>query len=144
MSNEFYVPWDDAPEEQLPSQGQHELRIIGKEVGQTSGRGGKPIRRMITVTIAVEEPGDWQPITHWLVFPNADEWDDPESVRTAKMMVRNVRRFLRLFGIDEREFTGEDAADLLDGATAVGVVQHDHQDGSGETYARLRLPRAQD
>ena len=141
---EFDVPWGDAPEEQLPVQGQHELRIVGKEVGCTKGRNNKPIRRMITVTVIVEEPGDWQPIMHWLVFPNADEWDDPESARTAKMMVRNVRRFLRLFGIDEREFSGEDAAELLDGATATGVVFHEHNDDSGETNARLRLPRVQD
>jgi hypothetical protein len=145
MNGEYgQVPWDDAPEEALPPEGEHDLRIMGHEETTTKGNDDpenfKPVRRMIRVSIRVEGPEDYQGVQHYLVFPNKDEWDaeDPDDLRTPKMMLRNVRRFLRIFGIDETTFQPED----LDGSTGRGVVGHRYNEDNGETYPELRLPRA--
>jgi hypothetical protein len=142
--SEYEVPWGDAPEEELPPEGEHDLRIVGHEEKSTKGNPDpdnyKPIRRMVQVNIRVEGPEDYQGVQHFLTFPNKDEWetDDQEELRTPKMMLRSVRRFLRLFGIDETTFQPDD----LDGATGRGTIRHEYNEDDGETYPRLRLPRA--
>ena len=142
MSTGYEAPWDDAPEEVLPPEIEHDLRIVSHEETETKGNADpyKPVRRMIRVSIRVEGPEDYQGIQHYLVFPNADEWDpeDEDTLRVAKMMLRGVRRFLRIFKIDEASFNPED----LDGSTGRGTVGHRYNEQDGQTYPELRLPRA--
>ena len=143
MNGEYAgAPWDDAPEEVLPPEGEYDLRIVGHEETQTKGQADpyKPVRRMIRVSVRVEGPEDYQGIQHYLVFPNKDEWeeDDPDALRTAKMMLRNVRRFLRIFKIDETSFNPED----LDGSMGRATVGTRRNEQDGQLYPELRLPRA--
>ena len=144
MSENGYAdaPWEDAPEETLPPEGEYDLRIVGKEERPTKGSSEpyKPVRRMIVVSMRIEAAEDYQGVQHFLVFPNKDEWDrdDEDAYNKAKMMLRNIRRFLRVFGINETDFNPDD----LDGATGRGTIRHEYNENDGENYPRLRLPRA--
>ena len=101
---------------------------------------GKPQRDMLYVLIAAEGPVDYAPISHYLVFPNTDELDSDASEdtkRTARLLLRNIKRFLAVFQVDFGP-TGFDDDDL-DGAMGSCLITH--EDYNGEPQARLKLPR---
>lgn len=146
----FDQPWDDAPEEKLPPQALHDLVIQGYEVMQTKEKTGddgmpKPTRQMLRVQLKIESPIDYQTIFHYITFPNANEWKrnggDDDSERTAKMMIRGARRFLRVFKLSEADLQGN--LDHLEGARGRCLVTHRKGD-NGEPIPQLQLPRAED
>ncbi len=140
------IPYDDVPELQLPPANRKaDLVISGFEEGLTKGDPelGKPQRRMITCEIEFGDGSgaEFELIRHWLVFPNADEIEeakqDKELARTVNMMIRGVKRFCSLFGIDPRELP-----DALQGAKARGTVGHSpNEKDPGNPFVRVTLPR---
>jgi len=125
------VPFDDAPEEEIPKEGTYDLRVMMKEVG-TSKSSGRP---QITVMLKIEGDVDYVPIYHYLTFPTMEDFDEePQKARNA---VRRVARFCTVFGIEMGPQGFDDEA--LDGATGRCLVRLEEYEG--EDRPKLQLPR---
>lgn len=130
---------DDVREERAVKEDAYDLRI--HEVVDTD-KSGEPLtsesgRDMIRCMILIEGNAgeDAAPIFHYLTFPRPD--DEP---RTRKMMIRNIKRFLHIFGVTWGA-GGFDASDL-EGATADKVVlRQEEYDGVMRNVIQVpRLP----
>lgn len=130
------VPFGDVSEEKVAPEGTYDLRVIRKE-WVTSRNSGRP---MLSAYIAIEsDDGEaYTPFGHWCVLPTDEDWQ--EDRRKAEMFVRNLRRFLSVFGV---EWTPDGFDDEeLDGATGRCLVTIE-EDDEGVLRNRLRLPRVQ-
>jgi hypothetical protein len=143
------APFGDTPEEVRAPEGMYDLRIFNKETGLKSkpsehSEGG---RDMVRCDIAIEDNSgtDYAPMSHWLVFPLGDpragtgDWEQNANGQVpAKQMIRGIKRFLAVFGI-EFGATGFEEEDL-DGAVGRCLIRQQTGDDD-EIYNRLRLPR---
>lgn len=124
----------DAPEEQLPPEGAYDLRIVHKATGTNKAE----TRKQVKVLVRIEADEDYQPINHYLTFPNDEDWQDRPD--TAKLMLRGINRFLEVFNVPNQANGFND--DDLDGATGKCLVTHRApEDAGGDVYPELRLPR---
>jgi hypothetical protein len=115
MSESFIqVAMGDAPEEGLAEEGRYDLRVVNKNLKDSKSGD----RKVLHLTIMVEDVADVAPMMHFLTFPNKKDWDDEPDM--AKNFIRRVKRFCELFGV-AWQADGFDA-DALDGATAESVL----------------------
>lgn len=126
----------DAPEQTLPEEALYDLRIANIERGLVSQKGGRP---MIRCDIQIEGDQDYMPIFHYLVFPTKEDWAERRD--TAKILLRNMKRFLTVFGIEFGPSGFDD--DDLPGATGICLVKLEEGD-DGEMRPRIALPRMRD
>jgi len=122
------VDLDDAQELEIAPEGEYELRIVKAEDGES-----KSGNDMTTVTIAFEGHPEWQPLKHWITYPNAATPPDQRAMRLI-----DIKRFLVCFGISHDD-TGFDSDDLVGQTGECLVIQEKADDGN--TYNRMRLPR---
>ncbi len=115
MSESFIqVAMGDAPEEGLCEEGRYDLRIIDKKVKDTKAGD----RKLLQVTMLVEDIADVAPLVENLTFPNQKDWEDEEQM--AKNFLRRVKRFCAAFGVSWQA-DGFDPSQL-DGATASDIL----------------------
>lgn len=137
--------FDLAPEEQMPKERVYPLHIRSVEPGVTEK---EPARRKLSCSIDIEETDEeghsYQGIFHVLVFPNKDEIesDDRKERETAKMMLRNVRRFAHVFGVEVGGGKFDPNA-LVDARGKCAVYQRVRDDNK-EIVPALKLPRVRD
>ena len=122
------VELQDAQELEIAPEGEYELRIVKAEDGQS-----KAGNDMTTLTIAFEGHPEWQPIKHWITYPDAYTPPDQRNMRLI-----DIKRFLVCFGI-KHDDGGFDSDDLV-GQTGTSLVIQEKAD-DGNTYNRIRTPR---
>lgn len=124
----------DAPEVKVASEGMYDLHVIRAELQRTK----KDDRDMISVGIAIEGPEDYEILNQWFVLPNEDDWEE-ENGRKAKMFLRNLKRFLHVFGIEWSTEGFE--LESLEGAAGKCLVTTRTNEDTGQVFNDLRLPR---
>jgi len=122
------VDLKDAQELEIAPEGEYELRIIKADDG-TSKSGND----MTTVTLAFEGHPEWQPIKHWITYPNEDTPPDQRAFRLI-----DIKRFLVAFDVGHDD-GGFDSDDLLGQVGKCLVIQEKADDGN--TYNRIKPPR---
>lgn len=127
-------PLDDIPEEEAVPEGEYELEIIN--VGEPKIKEDTR-NTVITCSIRVCDPDfpNARLVSHSMVLPSEQTWEQNQD--TARMMMRNNKRFLRCFGV-EWTADGFETEDLQGATGKCHLVQEEYQ---GEPVNKLRLPR---
>jgi hypothetical protein len=125
---------DDVPEESAVPEGDYDLSIVSVGEPYTSEKG----RTVIKVNLRVDDPDypDAKLVLHAMAFPNENDWNN--EPRTAKLMLRNVKRFLKVFGVNWDD-AGFDSEELLGATGRCRLIQDIYE---GETNNKLQLPRS--
>lgn len=124
----------ETPESRPVPVGTYDLTIATVEQ-QKSKNSGKD---QLKVSIGIDEFPTAPNVGHWISFPDGDD-----DVDKAKFKALQMRRFLEAFGIPY-EVDGTNTSfdtDDFPGAKARMGLTVDSQEGSEETYNRLRLPK---
>lgn len=142
---------EDSYEDQPADAGVYDLRITSAKIKEAGESAKRPGAKYIAFGIVIEGQDGAATIFENKNIPWTDdnpgpngERDEPASVR---MMLRDLRRFLKVFGIPEdADIEEEHIADTFVGATgkcAVTKVEAKDRDGqkTGEFRNELRLPR---
>jgi Protein of unknown function (DUF669) len=122
------VTLKDAQELEIAPEGEYDLRIVKAEDGES-----KSGNDMTTCTIAFEGHPEWQPVRHWITYPNEDTPPDQRSFRLI-----DIKRFLHCFGVAYDD-EGFDTDDLVGQTGRCLVIQEEADDGN--TYNRIKPPR---
>jgi hypothetical protein len=138
------VALKDAKEDVVVPEGPYDLRIIS-----ASQEESKKGNAMIVCGIAIESQDHPNSalLRHYIMLPGEDvDEDDKDAVRMEGMRLRDMRRFLDVFGI-KFEAEGFDTDDLEGSNGNCMVVQRAmrNEDGTdGEMVNALRLPKFKD
>lgn len=136
----FIDPSDyaETQEQEAAPEGEYDLRCVKAEAAQAKNSERSIIKTTWTIEGYPDE--DYQLVGHTITFPT-DE-DKSEDLDKWKMMMRSIKRFAAVFGLDPTEVeTPEDWAEEIHGTTgSCMVVQNVYE---GNIYSNLRLPRAE-
>lgn len=128
---------DDVGEDKPVPEAEYDLIVKNVQEMRKSEAG----RQMIPVGIQVEHPDYPEAALVWhnIVFPNDDDYADDDQ-RKATLMLRNIKRFLYIFGVDWTE-DGFDSEDLegAKGRASLGLDEY-----QGDVRNIIKLPRLKD
>lgn len=140
---------DENYEDKPVDAGKYYLRITSAKVKESNSE-KRPGAKYVAFGIALDGVEGAGTIFHNMNIPWTDEAPGPnnevDEPRTQRMMLRDVRRFFKVFGIPEDAGVEEDTiADTFVGMTgqcAVTKVEAQDRDGNktGEFRNELRLP----
>ena len=130
---------NEVPEEAPVPQGkEYPLEII--QVGDVvdAKESDRQVQR-IMIRITDPDYADASPIFHYLTYPMASDFvpDEETGVVTANMLLRNVKRFLHVFGVE----WGEEGFDDEDLAHAQGTCLLGMDSYEGNDRNVLKLPK---
>lgn len=135
---------DDSYEDKPVKNGKYTLRVTSAQLKESSNNPKREGAKYIAMGFSIEGQEGAATVFHNLNIPL--ESDEP---RTQRMMMRDIRRFYKAFGLtDDTELDEDDLASTLVGLTGeVQLVMEEVKDreghATGEMRNAIRFPRVE-
>lgn len=127
------------PEEQVAPEGEYDLIIRSVTFGRTKADD----RNLITIGMAIEAVDDYQMFSEYLTLPSKEDEGDKDN-SPYKMFIRNMKRFLAVFGVDMADTFPSGEQESFDKEALMGETGHclvTQSEYEGRVRNTLRLPR---